>query len=86
MAEPVRLSGRARRVLRRRQPGVYPGCGRYGSDTMIHVTEDRCGPDYQRQTEPQPCDLFVHDFPNGLPPTATTPGPRGLWDESEPLS
>ena len=41
---------------------------RFTSDYLVRETNDECGPGYQTQTQPQPCDLFVHEFPNGLPP------------------
>ena len=49
---------------------------RFTSDYVVHQTEDRCGPGSQSQTEPQPCDLFVNDFPEGLPP-----GRYSFWVE-----
>ena len=41
---------------------------RFTSDYLVRETAERCGPRYQSQIEPQPCDLFVHEFPDGLPP------------------
>jgi hypothetical protein len=35
----------------------------FHSDYMVRETIDNCGLD----AEPQPCDVFVHDFPDGLP-------------------
>lgn len=51
-------------------PGVFP-LGqwiRYLPDYVVRETNDRCGPEYLRQTEAVECDLYVHDFPQGLPP------------------
>jgi hypothetical protein len=36
----------------------------------------KCGPGYWDQTDPQPCEWFVHDFPDGLPP-----GRYEIWVE-----
>ena len=41
---------------------------RFTSDYLVREIADECGPGYQTQTRPEPCDRFVHDFPNGLPP------------------
>ena len=41
---------------------------RFTSDYLIREATNRCGPGYRTLTQPQPCDLFVHDFPDGLPP------------------
>jgi hypothetical protein len=40
---------------------------RLHSDYVVRGTTDRCGPAYKTQTEPQTCEWFVHEFPNGLP-------------------
>ena len=40
----------------------------FHADYMIRERSERCGPAYATQTEPQPCDVFVHEFPEGLPP------------------
>jgi hypothetical protein len=61
-------------VTRRQGPELSDGAFaidrtyRFQSDYMIRETSSRCGPGYATQTEPQPCDVFVHDFPDGLPP------------------
>jgi hypothetical protein len=34
----------------------------------VRETAERCGPGYVRQTEPLPCDVFVFEFRDGLPP------------------
>jgi len=38
----------------------------YTSDYVLSGTSDQCGPTYKAQTEPQTCEWFVHDFPEGL--------------------
>ena len=40
---------------------------RYTSDYVLRGTTDRCGPAYRTQSEPETCEWFVHDFPDGLP-------------------
>ena len=40
------------------------------------MTSDRCGPGWRTQIEPQPCDQFVHEFAEGLPP-----GTYDIWVE-----
>lgn len=40
---------------------------RYTSDYVVRGETDRCGPGYEAQTEPQTCEWFLHDFPEGLP-------------------
>jgi TIR domain len=40
----------------------------YLPDYVVRETTDRCGPGYRDQTEPVACDVYVHDFPDGLPP------------------
>ncbi len=45
---------------------------RFTSDYLVREEAARCGPWYRTQTGPQPCDRFVHEFPNGLP--------AGLYD------
>jgi hypothetical protein len=49
---------------------------RYTADFLVRESSDRCGPAFLDQTEPLPCDEFVHDFPEGLPP-----GRYQLWVE-----
>jgi hypothetical protein len=49
---------------------------RYTADYLVRVTSDRCGPDWRSQTEPLPCDEFVHEFAEGLPP-----GTYDIWVE-----
>lgn len=40
---------------------------RYASDYVLRGTTDRCGPAYRTQSEPETCEWFVHEFPDGLP-------------------
>ncbi len=40
---------------------------RFTSDYVLRGTSDQCGPTYRTQTEPETCEWFVHDFPDGLP-------------------
>jgi hypothetical protein len=47
---------------------------RFTAEYLVRVTSDRCGPDWRIQTEPQPCDQFVHEFNDGLPP-----GTYDIW-------
>lgn len=39
---------------------------RYTSDYVLQGATDRCGPGYRTQSAPEPCEWFVHDFPDGL--------------------
>jgi hypothetical protein len=45
---------------------------RFTSDYVLRGSSDECGPTYRTQTEPQTCEWFVHDFPDGIP--------RGRYD------
>jgi hypothetical protein len=49
---------------------------RFTPDHLVRVMSDRCGPGYATQSEPLPCDEFVFEFNDGLPP-----GLYGLWVE-----
>jgi type II secretory pathway pseudopilin PulG len=49
---------------------------RFTAEYLVRVTSDRCGPGWRTQTEPQPCDQFVHEFDQGLPP-----GAYDIWVE-----
>ncbi len=49
---------------------------RYTAEYLVRVTSARCGPGWRTQTEPQPCDQFVHEFDQGLPP-----GTYDIWVE-----
>jgi hypothetical protein len=40
---------------------------RFTSDYVLRGSSDQCGPTYRTQTEPQTCEWFVHDFPDGIP-------------------
>lgn len=40
---------------------------RFRSDFVLRGSSDQCGPTYRTQTEPQTCEWFVHDFPDGIP-------------------
>jgi hypothetical protein len=40
---------------------------RFTSDFVLRGIADECGPTYRAQTEPQTCEWFVHDFPDGIP-------------------
>ena len=40
---------------------------RFTSDFVLRGTTDECGPTYRTQSEPQNCEWFVHDFPDGIP-------------------
>jgi len=61
-------------VTRRKGPalsvGVFPlnQTYRFHADYLVRETAERCGPGYLRQTEPLPCDVFVFEFRDGLPP------------------
>jgi len=43
---------------------------RFHVDYRVREISDQCGTDYAlgERTEPQPCEMFMHDFPEGLPP------------------
>jgi hypothetical protein len=41
---------------------------RYTPDYLVRVQSERCGPGFVDQTAPMPCDEFVHEFADGLPP------------------
>jgi TIR domain len=43
---------------------------RFHVDYRVREISDQCGTDYAlgERTDPQPCEMFVHDFPEGLPP------------------
>jgi hypothetical protein len=43
---------------------------RFHVDYRVREISDQCGTDYAlgERTDPQPCEMFVHDFPDGLPP------------------
>ena len=47
---------------------------RFTADYLVRVTSDRCGPKWRDQTQPLPCDEFVHEFADGLPP-----GTYDIW-------
>ena len=49
---------------------------RFTSDYLVRELSDGCGPGFLEQTEPLPCDEFVHEFPEGLPP-----GRYDIWVE-----
>ena len=49
---------------------------RYTADYLVRVTSERCGHGFLDQTGPQPCDEFVHEFAEGLPP-----GTYDIWVE-----
>jgi sugar lactone lactonase YvrE len=49
---------------------------RFSSDFVVRGTTDQCGPTYRTQSEPQTCEWFVHDFPDGIPR-----GRYDLWAE-----
>jgi glucose/arabinose dehydrogenase len=40
---------------------------RFTSDYVLRGSSYQCGPTYRTQTEPQTCEWFVHDFPDGIP-------------------
>jgi sugar lactone lactonase YvrE len=40
---------------------------RFTSDFVLRGITDECGPTYRTQSEPQTCEWFVHDFPDGIP-------------------
>jgi uncharacterized membrane protein len=43
---------------------------RFHVDYRVREISDQCGTEYAlgERTDPQPCEMFVHDFPEGLPP------------------
>ncbi|MCB2223595.1 MAG: hypothetical protein KQH83_05405 [Actinobacteria bacterium] len=51
---------------------------RFHTDYVVDGMAVKCGPAYWEQTDPQPCEWFVHDFPDGLPP-----GRYEIWVEWE---
>lgn len=58
----------------------------FRSDYGLVEETDRCGPGYFTQTDVQPCEMYVHDFPEGLPPgayliTATWVAPCHAWTD-----
>ncbi|MFQ5966561.1 MAG: hypothetical protein ACE5MI_02995 [Acidimicrobiia bacterium] len=69
-------------VTRRQGPPLADGpfeldqTYRFTSDYLVRVASDSCGPGFREQTEPLPCDEFVHEFPDGLPP-----GRYDIWVE-----
>lgn len=61
------------------QPGKYEGqqsgaTYRYTSDYVIRETSEACGPTYRSQQGPVTCEVFVHEFEDGLPE-----GRHALW-------
>lgn len=58
----------------------------YRSEFGLMEDTDRCGPDYFTQTETLPCEMFVIDFPDGLPAgtylvSLNWLAPCSEWDE-----
>ncbi len=58
----------------------------FHSDYTISEDSSRCGPDHDTQTGVEPCEVFVHDFADGLPPgrwdlTAVWLAPCSAWAE-----
>ncbi len=49
---------------------------RFSPDYVLRGTTQECGPGYLEQVEPQTCEWFVHDFPEGLPA-----GRYDIWAE-----
>jgi hypothetical protein len=49
---------------------------RFHTDYVLSGMSVKCGPGYWDQTDPQPCEWYVHDFPDGLPP-----GRYEIWVE-----
>ncbi len=49
---------------------------RFHSDYLVRGVAAECGTGYWDQTDPQSCEWFVHDFPDGLPP-----GRYDIWVE-----
>jgi hypothetical protein len=47
---------------------------RFTPDYLVRESSDHCGPGYLDQTESLPCDEFVHEFNQGLPP-----GSYNIW-------
>lgn len=59
---------------------------RFYSDYALRGTTIKCGPGYWTQTEPQTCEWFIHDFPEGLPAGrydiwATWFAPCSVWQD-----
>jgi hypothetical protein len=53
------------------QPGEFGGVSVgeslvFTSDFVIRESTELCGPNYSNRTEPVSCELFVHEFPDGL--------------------
>lgn len=69
-------------VIRREGPELDAGLyemghtHRFSSDYVLRDATTKCGPGYWDQTEPQTCEWFVHDFPEGLPQ-----GRYDIWAE-----
>jgi hypothetical protein len=87
--EPLQLDGPAFAgydvrvyVTRRNGPeldgGAFPieETFRYHTDSLVRETNDWCGPTLNPSDELRQCDLFVTDFPDGLPP-----GRYDIWVE-----
>jgi hypothetical protein len=61
-------------VTRREGPELRDGAFpldqtyRFHPDYLVREISDRCGPGYETQIGPLPCDVFVHEFSDGLPP------------------
>ncbi len=60
---------------------------KYTSDFALRGVSHQCGPTYKSQTDPQTCEWFVHDFPDGLPEGrfalwAVWQAPCSYWLES----
>ncbi len=61
-------------VTRRSGPALADGVFeidqsyRFTPDYLVRTSSERCGPAFFEQTEPLPCDEFVHEFADGLPP------------------
>jgi hypothetical protein len=49
---------------------------RFTPDYLVRESSEWCGPGFLDQTEPLPCDEFVHEFNEGLPP-----GSYDIWVE-----
>jgi hypothetical protein len=52
---------------------------RFHVDYRVREISDQCGTDYAlgERTDPQPCEMFVHDFPKGFLRVAMTFGWSG---------
>lgn len=46
----------------------------FSPDYKVRGTSDKCGPGFWNQAQPQACEWFVHEFPEGLPP-----GTYDIW-------